>query len=80
TQPCHPWRGQPLPIERWDRLTSQPRVHVRLPDGTTQCVPLAWTDQADPNVDESAHGRGIRLSVVALLEAVKWVDQTTRTG
>ena len=63
-----------MPVQRWDR-SSPPRLHVRLPDGSTRCIPLAWTDQADPCVDHAAGSQERRLSVSALLGARTWVQE-----
>ena len=68
-----------MPVERWER-SSPPRLVVRLPDGSAQGIPLAWTDHAGPSMDESARSEGARLLLLALLEAVTWVQQSDAAG
>ncbi len=49
---------------------------VQFPDGTTHTIPVAWTDQAEPDQTRlSEVEKDLRLSPFALMEAVKWMKE-----
>jgi hypothetical protein len=52
---------------------------VEFSDGTTQSLPLTWTDLAVPDPHRTAAAPGARLSGLALLELVRilesWKDE-----
>ena len=51
-----------------------PSVLVELPDGTTRCLPLSWTDRATPDPHRAAPPPGVRLSGLALLELIGLIE------
>jgi hypothetical protein len=79
THPCHPFRGRPLTVLHYRRKSVPPRVLLEFPDESVQCIPLAWTDQGDPErscTDLPSEGRlsgSAALELVDLLE--KWKEE-----
>ena len=66
----HP--GQPLSGKRVAVLHYRPEgrcssVLVELPDRTTRCLPLSWTDRGAPDPHRTVMAPGARLSGLALL-------------
>lgn len=51
-----------------------PSALVELPDRTTRCVPLSWTDRAVPDPHRMAAAPGARLSGLALLALVQLIE------
>ena len=48
---------------------------VEFPDGTTQSIPISWTDRGTPDVHDVGILRNIRLSPFALLELAEWIKK-----
>ena len=48
---------------------------VEFPDGTTQSIPISWTDRGTPGVHDVSILRNIRLSPFALLELAEWIKK-----
>jgi len=74
TCPGHPLSGKAVPILHRRPGGGVPTVLVELPDGTTQCMPVSWTDRAAPNPHQIASAPGARLSGLALLEVVQHLE------
>src|SRR5579884_147740 len=71
TAPHHPLSGQVFPLLR--SLTKQGETYlvIQLPSGTTQQVPLRWTDQCPPLPPPQALPLWSLTSVRSLLDILK---------
>ncbi|MGH7752778.1 MAG: DUF5372 family protein [Gemmatimonadales bacterium] len=75
THPCHPLAGQEVAVLCvYRRQGSEGSLVVQLPEGSTQCLPVAWTDRAAPNPHALGHAPGARLSGLALLEVLHLLE------
>jgi Family of unknown function (DUF5372) len=75
--PFHPWFGREFPFVAVQQTWKQDRVFFFDDDGTTQSVPRAWTDAADPDVFVTmAAGRSpFRVEdLLALAEVIDEID------
>ncbi len=72
--PGHPLSGRVVAVLHYRPKGGSPTVLVELPDGTAQCIPVSWTDRATPNPHEAASAAGARLSGLALLELVEYLE------
>jgi hypothetical protein len=72
THPCHPLLGKALPVLHYRRRGPAPTVLAEFPDGSTQVLPLSWTDRAAPGAPEAAASG--RLYGIALLEVVRLLE------
>ena len=76
THPCHPLTGREVAVVRvYRRDGERPSLVIRLPDGTPQCVPLAWTNRATPDPHMIGARPAARLSGLALLEVLDRLDR-----
>ncbi len=73
THPCHPSSGQAVAVLFYRLQAEPPSILVELPDGSTQTVPAAWTDQGPRSPHKLGAAAGARLSVVALLDVLEWL-------
>ena len=75
THPCHPRSGQTVDVLHYRVRGENRSVLVEFADGTTQVLPLAWTDKAEPSPHPVDTPQGSRLSVPALLELASRLEQ-----
>ena len=74
THPVHPLRGRHVSVRQALREGSDLYYLVECPDGQTQCIPRAWTDQA---IVEPATP-GARFTPRQLLTLRRWLDDRFR--
>jgi hypothetical protein len=74
THPGHPLSGKALAVLHYRPKGRLPSVLVEQPDGTTQCVPLSWTDRASPDPHRAVTVPGARLSGLALVELAGLIE------
>ena len=75
THPCHPFFKQSVDILHYRFKSKNQSILVEFPDGTTQSIPISWTDRGTPGVHDVSILRNIRLSPFALLELAEWIKK-----
>jgi hypothetical protein len=75
THPCHPFFKQSVDILHYRFKSKNQSMLVEFPDGTTQSIPISWTDRGTPGVHDVSILRNIRLSPFALLELTEWIKK-----
>ncbi len=76
THPCHPFFKQSVTVLHYRFKAKNQSMLVEFPDGTTQSIPISWTDRGTPGVHDVSILRNIRLSPFALLELTEWIKKT----
>ena len=74
THPCHPLHGQEVIVLQFHRQTADPRVVIEGPDGVAHVLPISWTDRALPSEHVACSGSGARLSGLAVLDLLAFLD------
>ncbi len=75
THPCHPFFKQSVDVLHYRFKSKNQSILVEFPDGTTQTIPICWTDRGTPGVHDVSIVRNIRLSPFALLELAEWIKK-----
>src|SRR5947209_9141987 len=66
TAPHHPLRGQGLPVVRRLVKQGEPQAVVVVPSGSTQLIPLRWTDAGAPPGGLATDSHPPLLSIASL--------------
>lgn len=74
THPGHPLSGRAVAVLHYRPQGPSPSVLVELPDRTTRCLPLSWTDHGAPDPHRTVIRPGARLSGLALLELIRLIE------
>jgi hypothetical protein len=74
THPCHPLQGQEVIVLQYHRQTPDPRVVVEGPDGVAHVLPMSWTDRALPSEHLACSRPEARLSGLAVLDLLAFLD------
>ena len=80
THRFHPWFGREFPFVAVQQTWRQDRVFFFGDDGSTQSLPRAWTDVADPDVFVTIAAGRCPFRVADLLELAEVIDGLTRSG
>jgi hypothetical protein len=67
-------------VLQYHRRARAPRVAIEGPDGAALVIPLVWTDGALPSEHAACAGEGGRLSGLALLELLQFLDGLADEG
>ena len=80
THPFHPWFGREFVFVAVQQTWRQDRVFFFGDDGTTQSLPRAWTDVAEPDVFVAIAAGRCLFRVVDLLELAEVIDGVRQSG
>ena len=75
THPCHPLAGQAVLVLHYRPKACNPSVLVELPDHSTGCLPLSWTERARPDPHRVMQEPGQRLSGLGALEVTELLEK-----